>query len=201
MTDTSNIMIDYARMPDEVWQRLSDASDDAAHWFRLHVVATVDADNRPNARTLVLRGVKREDALLWFHTDARTPKVEQLRANTRICTVCYDARLGLQLRFDGIATIHHQDDLACHHWTQHGLAVKYAYGISHRPGERIAENDPRSLKARERLAEGREADGYEHFAVIEMRIEQIDWFQTTAMMQRRALLRASHDWQPEPLSP
>ena len=118
-----------------------------------------------------------------------------------ICTVCYDPREGLQLRLDGRAIVHNQNDVAERHWSQHDLAVRYAYGISHRPGERLPDNDPRSRDMRQRIAEGREEEGREYFAVIEVQIEAIDWFQTTAIAQRRAHLHVSRNWQPVPLTP
>ena len=201
MTAAPEILIDYAAIADEIWKRLGSAADNNDDPMRLHVVATVDRNNRPNARTLVLRGARRDESLIWFHTDVRTPKVEHLRANPSVCAVCYDPRIGLQLRIDGIASIHHNDRLSRRHWSQYDLAVRYAYGISHCPGEPLAENDPRLRTARRHLAEGRDDEGFEHFAVIEMRVESIDWFQSTAMTQRRATLQASRGWQAMPLAP
>lgn len=196
-------VIPYAEMPREAWLRLEQAADDPAHPMRLLVVATVNERLQPAARLLVVRGASRKPARLWFHTDARSAKVSQLRHQPLICAIAYDPRDGVQLRVEGRAIIHVDDRITDLHWAQTDLAVRYAYAVAAPPGEAFnaVETDPRSAAHRHRIDEGRAEQGRTHFAVLEIDVETIEWFQSTTSSQCRALMRAEGDWRPTALTP
>lgn len=88
---------------DLAWQSLVRGANDARHGFHLPVVATVDTDGRPQARTVVLRAADRQGRRLVFHTDARAPKLDELAAGT--AWVFYDAKRRLQVRVTGPARL------------------------------------------------------------------------------------------------
>ncbi len=197
-------VIPYNDMAEETWLRLEQAADDPSHPMRLLVAATINARALPAARTLVLRGATRNPPRLWFHTDARSAKVHQLRQRPELCAIAYDARDGVQLRIDGKVIVHVDDRATDAHWAQTDLAVRFAYASAAPPGEPVpnaAEADPRSLIHRHRIDEGRSEHGREHFAVLEVVVSAIEWFQTTTSLQCRALLRADSNWHPQPLTP
>ena len=197
-------IITYDDMPDEAWRRLERAADDPAHPMRLLVAATVDGQLKPAARTLVLRGASRLPPRLWFHTDARSCKVRQIQEHPGLCAVAYDHRDGVQLRIDGEVTVHVDDRVTDAHWAQVDLAIRYAYATSAPPGAPVtttAEADPRTLMLRHRHDEGRAELGRAHFAVLEVNVATIEWFQSTTSQQCRAILRADSNWTPMPLTP
>jgi len=194
-------VVGYDEIAGEIWSGLAAAADRSDHPWRWHAFATVGSDHRPNVRTLVLRGAMKKESVLWYHTDIRTPKIAQLRVSPAVSCLCYDPARGIQVRLDGTAIVHHEDDDAKHHWSQFGMAVRYAFGIVHQPGVELARTDPRTHQARKSLTLPREGDGFSLFAVIEVRVDAIDWFQSSAEGQRRCRLERKQGWTPVPLAP
>ncbi|MFN3495096.1 MAG: pyridoxamine 5'-phosphate oxidase family protein [Hydrogenophaga sp.] len=80
------------------WRELSLALRDRGHGWRTPVLATVDPEQQPQARTVVLRGVDAEKSQLRVFTDARSPKVAELRARPRAVLVFWSAALNWPLR-------------------------------------------------------------------------------------------------------
>ena len=58
--------------------------------FHNLVLNTVDLQNKPDARTVVLRSFSQEDLTIGIHTDNRSEKVEHLKNNNFTCLVFYD---------------------------------------------------------------------------------------------------------------
>jgi general stress protein 26 len=85
-------------LPARLWSELVRASRDRHHGWRLPVLATVDPQGSPQARTVVLRGADAALGELVCYTDRRSPKVSQLRADGRGVLVFWCARLSWQLR-------------------------------------------------------------------------------------------------------
>lgn len=191
-------MLSYGEMPDEAWRRLIDAGNDRAHPMRLMSVATVDDRGHPDSRLLVLRGASRDLGCLWFHTDRRSGKIAQLHRCDRLCAVAYDPESQVQLRLTGSASVHADDQLADRHWQQAALATRYLYRTSLSPGQPLPVPDPRSGAV---ASDDSTTDGRENFAVIEVRLDDIEWHQLSGRDQRRARLRAASGWSPTPLAP
>ena len=194
-------IIGYDAMPAEVWTRLSVAADDPAQRLRLMAVATVTPEGRPSTRTLVLRGADRTSGLVWFHTDRRSPKLRHLEARPYVSALGYDEHDVVQVRLDGAVSLHLDDRLADHHWEQVGMAVRYAYGLPHGPGEPLRQPDPRFQVIRRQQKLGELHHGRENFVVIQVRVETIDWLQVGPTGQVRAVLHAATGWKAEPLVP
>ncbi len=81
-----------------IWQELQRAAVDRHHEWRTPVLATVGADGLPQARTVVLREVRRPQAQLLIYTDARSPKAAELLAQPLATVLCWSTRLNWQLR-------------------------------------------------------------------------------------------------------
>ena len=83
---------------DRIWAELCAAPGDRTHPWRLPVLATVTPDGAPDARTVVLRASDRAAGTLDCFTDARSPKVAQLRREARAVLVFWHPGLRWQLR-------------------------------------------------------------------------------------------------------
>jgi len=87
-----------------LWQELQSAALDRHHCWRTPVLATTGLDGLAQARTVVLREVRRATQQLLIYTDARSPKVAEIQAQPMASLVCWSPRLRwqlrLQLRFD-----------------------------------------------------------------------------------------------------
>jgi pyridoxamine 5'-phosphate oxidase len=194
-------MFDLGQMPDQAWRRLEHGANDRADPMHLVTLATVSVDWRPAARIMVLRGADRGSGRVWFHTDRRSPKVTDIRANACVCAVGYDARDGVELRLSARASLHDYDTLADRQWEQIALAARAAYATTAGPGEPLALPDPRVPWGTEAVASALTARARANFMVIELAVETIDWFQVVGMRQQRAVMHAASRWVPTALAP
>lgn len=187
-------LVPLDRMGQEAWQRLTAAANDRSHVMRLATLATVGVEGRPAARLMVIRGADDKAGRLWFHTDARSPKTADLRSHPFACAVTYDPDDGVELRLNGSTRLHERDAAADRHWEQTSLAIWY---LSHTPKSMeapLTQADPRLAEARTHPEEAFTRQAREHFAVIELIVETIDWYQTLGDHCRRAVLRRESAW-------
>ncbi len=174
-----------------VWTELDAGAASARHGFHTGEVATVAGDG-PRVRTVVLRRVIAADRLLIFHTDRRSPKFGELRADPRVCWHFYDKSLKVQLRLRGRARVSTDDALADRQWAASRPASRACYRSARAPGASIGASGPG-------LVDG---DGREHFAVVATRIEDIDWLLLRHQGHRRARLVAAGDgWRGDWIAP
>ncbi len=99
--DTSN---DAAPGPAPVWFRyLAKACSRSKRHpvARYAQLATVDADGAPRCRTVVVRGLVEAPRGVWFVTDARSGKAEELAREPRVELCWYFAGLREQYRLRG----------------------------------------------------------------------------------------------------
>ena len=194
-------MIPYDVLAHEAWARLAQAADDPTHPMRLFLLATVDADGLPDARLMVLRGAERSLGKIWFYTDRRSEKVDQLRKRPELCAVAYDRRDGVQLRLRGAAAIHELNSQAAQHWSQTSRIFRALYASPDSPGVPLRQPDPRLMSMKKAMNASEEENARCNFAVIETLVESIEWLQVTDDDQRRAILYASTAWAVQPLAP
>lgn len=171
-----------------LWQtvaaELVAAAASARHPLHLLTVATVDASGAPHARTVVLRGFDAADREVRFHTDIRSPKVEQIGVDGRVALHWYDPARRLQIRIPAVAIIHHGDALAQAAWKASQPMSRACYTTGESPGTLLetvppappppAADDDRGLAA---------------FAVISCRFESMELLSLHASGHERIRLR------------
>ncbi len=116
-------------------QELFGAAATNRHPFHLFTLATKDEAGAPEIRTVVLRrflGFERE---VWFHTDFRSPKVSQLRRDSRVALLWYDSQSRVQIRISAKATLHHLDEKAKQAWEKSLPMSRACYCDLQGPGE------------------------------------------------------------------
>lgn len=82
----------------QIERELQRAPHDRHHPWRTPVLATVDAQGLPQARTVVLRVVDASARRWRIYTDRRSPKVAELQAHPHAALVLWHPRAHLQLR-------------------------------------------------------------------------------------------------------
>ena len=113
---------------------LSERGDD----LRNVQLATVSVDGRPHIRTVVLRGLERAPLVLEVHSDARAGKVRDIvEGRNRVSVLAWSSAEQLQLRFEGSATIHHDDAIARARWIALSEGGRKPYGLRADPGSAI----------------------------------------------------------------
>ena len=107
------------------------------HPFRYFSLATVDSFNQPQTRTVVLRNVNAELELFFF-TDIRSHKVEQVQDNPNVSALFYHPEKQLQLRLNGRASLITDEAITEKFWKSVPEASKTEYSTSQGPGRTLA---------------------------------------------------------------
>jgi pyridoxamine 5'-phosphate oxidase len=95
-----------------MWSLLYRSLKDHKRGFHYLNVATIDKQQMPQVRTVILRAVSKEANRLSFHTDARSRKMEHLAQGSAMSIHVYDKKSNLQVCFAGRPEVHHGDEKA-----------------------------------------------------------------------------------------
>ena len=183
--------MNLADILDSCWNGLEVAARDRRHPWRLPVLATIDTDGAPASRTVVLRHVDRGAPSIACHTDARSPKIVEIAAESRISWTFYDPQAQVQLRVRAVASVHlgkDEDPIALERWDRTSLSSRRCYLAPHAPGasnEAPSANLPDGLLERSPVP-GEDLPGLANFAVIATRPIAFDWLLLRASGHRRA---------------
>ena len=100
-------------------------------------VVTVDDQNKPNTRNVVLRDFSIENLTIRFHTDKRSSKIKDIKNNKAICLIGYDKKAKLQIRIDADAYSIDDREILKDIWKKMYPMSRECYRISKSPGDRI----------------------------------------------------------------
>ena len=136
---------------------------------------------------VVLRDFDVESMILNFHTDFRSPKVEDLAKNENSIFVFYDYKLKVQLRIKTISIINNQNLLTEEKWNKTKLFSRKCQLTNKAPS--TPTNIPEdgidiNLQGKEPSKEESEK-GYKNFTVVQNKIKEIDWLYLEASGHRR----------------
>lgn len=197
------------------WTRLRRAADDPDDPMRLVTLATVTPEGTPAARLMVLRGVERDPARVWFHTHASDAKVIDLSTQPAAQVVAYDASARAQLRISGLATVHRLDTIARMHFEQGSMLAtrlasilgegvldeakssETANGASETERHSASESGPPDIlwpTAGPKLIEATTRRAWREFAAIEISVGLVEIVIGLPGGSRRATLRAADGW-------
>ncbi|MEI6161053.1 MAG: pyridoxamine 5'-phosphate oxidase family protein [Roseococcus sp.] len=146
-------------------------------------LASIGLDGTPRARTLVLRGFDATARSLRLHSDRRSEKFAELTQDPRCALHAYDAAAQVQIRLEGIASLHTDDAVAEAAWQASQPFSRMCYAIEPGPGVAIAAPQPAPQDA---------VAGRAHFGVILLHMHSLEWLWLSAEGHRRARL----DWLP-----
>lgn len=187
--------IDPTAIEAAFYAQLATAVAERKSAWRTPTLATLGRDGRPRARTVVLRSVDAVGHRIGFHTDARSDKFFELRADPRAALHFYDAAAKKQIRIEGTATLHCQDALASAAWHAAGRSARRTYASEPAPGAPLVGPDDAVFAADD-------ATAFERFAVAMLRIESLDWLYLRAAGHRRLqFVRAADALVPRWLAP
>jgi len=166
----------------EAWAALDDAAADPQAGFRYLTLCTVDAELRPQARTVVLRQCADDHRTLTFHTDVRSPKWQEMAANPQVTVLGYCHQRRLQLRMPGRAECYAAGaEVARAAWRALPQHTRQTY-TGRPPGEaRLAADEMPDASAAEA--------GESRFGVVIVRVSMLDAYQLQRNDNQRALFR------------
>jgi pyridoxamine 5'-phosphate oxidase len=163
---------------------LDRAAASARHPLHLVTVATVDATGAPHARTVVVRGFDAHLREVRFHTDVRSPKVEQIGIDGRVALHWYDPLRRLQLRIAARAALHHGDAVARAAWDASPAMSRACYTTADAPGTHL-DACPPAPAAPAATDDG----GLASFAVVRCRFDAVEVLALHASGHERIRLR------------
>jgi general stress protein 26 len=109
------------------WKKLVNGSVKKKSGFRTMCVGTVDENNTTALRIVVNRKVDELTKSLYFHTDNRSRKYNDLINDNRISLLFYDARQRVQILVKAHATLHTNDPVANDRWKATSPQARLGY--------------------------------------------------------------------------
>ena len=171
---------DPVEIYNQIFSLLETGVKDRNSPYHTPTLVTLENNNIPAARTLVLRGVDRETRILRFHTDQRSKKIEQINFNPSGAIHIYSQQDKLQLRFKSNLTLHINGELVDDAWEKSYGMSKICYQVGDTPGSAIESPD-----AYKYLPEVNN-DGKDNFIVILAKIIEIEWLYLSCDGHQRA---------------
>ncbi|MEL4069972.1 pyridoxamine 5'-phosphate oxidase family protein [Ochrobactrum sp. GPK 3] len=171
------------------WAELEAAAASPESGFRYVNLCSVDAENLPQARMVVLRRTDVTKRMLEFHTDTRSAKWREFSAHPYATLLGYCSQTRLQLRLQGTVELHAQGSAVAETaWEILPARTRATYAGGPPGDERAFVTDEQPFVSE--LADG--AEGKEHFGVLAFRADTLDWFQ----LRREGNLRARFSYDP-----
>jgi pyridoxamine 5'-phosphate oxidase len=167
----------------EAWRLLSRAVSDRRSPLHTPGIATIGLEGGPRLRTVVLRACDPAARQLRFHTDARAAKVAELARDPRIALHGYDAGAKVQLRLEGVASLHAEDAIADAAWANSLAMSRACYSITPGPGTAIMQPDHYSMPTESDVA----AEGRKDFRAVIITVTRLEWLYLARQGHRRAV--------------
>lgn len=166
----------------EAWRLLARGASDRRSPFHTMQVGTVRPDGSPAVRTVVLRGVDMDRRTLRFHTDRRASKLDDIAAQPRVALHFYDPGRRLQLRIDGVATIHADGPTHATAWAATRPMGRVCYRTPVGPGAPLPHGPVVAIPDAADADHGRDV-----FTVVTVEARTLDWLFLHAAGHRRAV--------------
>ena len=178
---------DLAEIQNKYWSMLDDAVTNRGSSFRIPVFMCALQDEI-DGRIVVLRKSDRENNLLQFHTDFRSPKVDILKKNNKASLLFYDKEEKIQLRVKVECEVNNQNLITEKSWKKTQHISRRCYLTDSPPG--TSSDNPTSgmiskLEDFNYTMEQSE-EGFKNFTVIKCKIKSIEWLYLAAKGHRRA---------------
>ncbi len=171
----------------KLWSMLDDAVINRSSPFRIPVFICTD-QNDIDGRIVVLRKSDKNNNVLQFHTDLRSPKVNILKKNKKASLVFYDKEEKIQLRVKVVCEINNKNSVAKESWKKTQHISRRCYLTDNGPGsvsEKPTSGMISKLEDFDYTMEQSE-EGYKNFTVIKCKIKSIEWLYLAAKGHRRA---------------
>lgn len=158
---------------------LAEGVTDRASPFHTPTVVTMGTDERPAARTVVLRDWIAASRLLVFHTDIRSPKIAGIRSRPTVEIHAYDPARRVQIRASGCAALHHQDQVGRDAWAATAPSSRQTYRVAQPPGTILHSPGDADLLGLS------EADAFANFAVVRISVADLEFLSLASGVHHR----------------
>jgi len=154
---------------------LIDGIENSKNSFHFFTLATLD-DTTPQSRTIVLRDYNIKNKTISFNADYRSPKIKQLLKNKECTALFYDNSRKIQIRFECLATIFHNDIKSKQVWDKTPLQSRKCYMGDCTPSIVLDEYNPNiPIKYLKKDPDENDShSGYTNFTNVELGIQTLD---------------------------
>ena len=168
---------------------LSNAVDNAKTLFHTLAVSSID-NNQVATRIMVLREFNLKERFLRFHTDSRAAKIDHYKKNNSASVLGYDPKLKIQIKLQGIISVHYHDYITQAAWEGSTTRSKKCYSV--KGGSTLKISNPKEYD----LKDGNIEDGYINFAVLIFSFTSLEFLHLKSSGHRRVI----HTWDDDLIS-
>ena len=159
------------------WKKLITGAVKKKNGFRTMCVATITSNTSAALRMVVNRKVDEVQKIIYFHTDNRSRKFQDLLIDNRLTLLFYDAKQRIQIVAYATAQFHTNDAVAQDRWRATGAKARLSYMTIDPPNTRSNEA---TLGYDDRFAENLPTDDesnlyQKNFSVVACYINQLEF--------------------------
>jgi pyridoxamine 5'-phosphate oxidase len=155
--------------------KLKNAIKDGKSLYHTFTLSSIN-NNFPESRTIVLRNVSINPFKIYFNTDYRSPKIQQLINQSDCSALFYDIKSRIQIRLKCKAYIHYQNSLSNQIWKKTQLQSRKCYMGPYAPSKPLDDwhpNIPLEYSKKD-PDKNKSEEGYINFAHIELVVIETD---------------------------
>jgi pyridoxamine 5'-phosphate oxidase len=109
------------------WKKLVNGSIKKKNGFRTMCVGTINENSEASIRMVINRKVEESKKTIYFHTDNRSRKFQDLERDNRLSLLFYDARQRIQIVVKAHTIFHTNDSLAVDRWKATSPQARLGY--------------------------------------------------------------------------
>ncbi|MEM1330194.1 MAG: pyridoxamine 5'-phosphate oxidase family protein [Planctomycetota bacterium] len=162
---------------ERAWTEVCRGVESARHGFHQPSFVSNGLTGSPSVRIVVLRDADPDERTLLFHTDARSPKLAELRADPQCAWLLYDKELKLQVRINARAEVIQQGPIHARQWERSRASSRRCYLAPHAPSAALPDGPDPNLpdEVRNRVPDLSETEpGLAQFAVVRSTVHALD---------------------------
>ena len=170
------------------WKKLLNGSVKKKNGFRTICIGTIGNDNDASLRIVINRKVNETDKKIYFHTDNRSRKFQDLERDNRVSLLFYDARQRIQVMVKAYAIFHTNDSIANDRWKATSPQARLGYMTIEAPNTK---SEMPTLGYDERFSEIKptdiESNPYQiNFSVVECQVYELEFLYLDYLGNRKA---------------
>ncbi len=118
------------------WKKLLNGSVKKKNGFRTMCVGTIGENNDASLRMVINRKVNESQKTIYFYTDNRSRKFEDLQRDNRITLLFYDAKQRVQIVLKVTVKMHKNDSLSNDRWKSLSPQARLGYMTINAPNSK-----------------------------------------------------------------